>query len=150
MTRHVACIVLGSVLAFAGCEKKDADKPAAPSAPKTGGAAGAFEAGKAAAAAAALKEAKEKAVATSTTTLDGLTKQFEGLKLKAPTVPADAKTAFDSTIKDLDTQFADVKTKIEALKNSPADAWQKAGTDLQGALTNLGDWLKTATDKYGK
>lgn len=163
MTRHAVCLVLGSVLAFAGCEKKDAGKPAAPAAPKTGavtppatpdaktgGAAAAFDAGKAAAVTAALKEARDKAVASATATLDGMTKQFDGLKAKAPSVPADAKTGFDSVIKDLDTQFAGAKTHVEAIKAAAADAWQKPATELQAALTKLGDSLKAATDKYGK
>ena len=148
MLRHMIGAILGLAIISGGCEKKE------PAPPKTGSPTldslkkSAGDAGKKTDA--ALADTREKAGAAGDSALQEMSKQLETLRSKASSASADNKPAIEAAVKDLDTQLANARTQLQAMKNASTDTWPKASADFQQTLSRARDSFKTAMDKYGK
>ena len=68
----------------------------------------------------------------------------ERIKAKATTVPAIAKSSYDSAMTSLDGLAKDAEAKLTELKAAGADAIAKAKEAAEGALTKLTDSITNA------
>ena len=173
MTRTAMMLALVAGLAMVGCEKKDVDAAKAKAkdmgtAVKDAGtkaaeatkevAKDATEATKEAAAdaskavtdaAAALKDKMTKAMGEWQPSLDGVTKQVEGLKTKVDALPAEKKATALPELKGIETQLESVKSMWKGLNGASVDNWDKLSGDFSTALGKIGPSIKTFAQKYG-
>jgi hypothetical protein len=150
--RHVVeCIVLIAVIGFvfAGCGKKSESQPAAPSA--GGGPGGGFDIQKQAdalktSANQSLAAARDTFVETAQKTLDDLSAKVKDLKAK-PAPGGLAQADWDKLLSTVDTKLSEAMTQLKNVKESSADAWQKAQPALNTALDDLKKAYDEATAK---
>lgn len=177
MNRMAMMLAVVAGLGLVGCEKKDVD--AAKAKAKDVGAAvkdtatkaaeatkevakdateATKEAAKAAAdktekavadATAAVKEKMSKAMGEWQPSLDGVTKQVEGLKGKVDALPAEKKATALPELKGIEAQLETVKSMWKGLNGATADNWEKLSGEFSGALQKLGPSIKTFAEKYG-
>lgn len=142
-----ACALI-SALALSGCGKeesgakapsfdatKDAVKDAASDMSKQAGA--------------AWEKAKSSLMADGESALEGINSSIEALKAKSAQIPAETKAAYDTTMKELSTQYDSVKAEFAKLKDAAEGSWGKVSADFQKSLTNLKEALSAAMKQFG-
>lgn len=149
----IGLVLVSSMVAFVGCDQKEAgsalDK-AKTAASDAAGAAKDAAGGMADKAKEMVNEAKDKLVAGTETTINELKTKTDALKTKVAALPAEVKPKAEAALADIDKQFEAVKGKLTELKGAGAETWSKMKDELAPMIEKLTGAVKSATDQFGK
>ena len=87
-------------------------------------------------------------VADAQRQLDGIDAKIVEWKAKAKDAKADAKTAMDESLRELEKQRKEAADKLAELKSSGADAWENVKQGFQNALDKLRDSYEKAKQQF--
>lgn len=100
-------------------------------------------------ASAAWEKAKSSLLSEGESSISGINASIEALKAKGAQIPAETKAAYDTTMKELTTQFDSVKAEFAKLKDTAEGSWDKVSADFQKSMANLKEALNNAIKQFG-
>lgn len=141
----LSIVLVGTLLALAGCDKK-AETGAAGAGDSTGGMSGALDAAKDATADTFVK-LRDQAVATLEPQFEAAKEQVTKLKDKVAGLPAAVKPTVESGLTEVEKQLDAAGSQLTKLKDAGADTWKSISTELGSTLDRLGTAIKDLTGK---
>ena len=97
----------------------------------------------------AWEKAKTSLMSEGEGAISSIESSIETLKAKGAQIPEETKAAYDTTMKELSTQFESVKAEFAKLKDSAEGSWDKVSADFQKSLANMKEAINEAMKQFG-